>query len=53
VVYPTELGLNSHELQAATRKGIERTLKLKAKEYLPDRVKELADESGFFWDVDE
>jgi len=47
VVYPTELNSASIELQAAIRKGIERALKLEAKEYLPDRVKKLANEFGF------
>ena len=47
VVYPTELDPYSNELQAAIRKGIERALKIEAKEYLPNRVKELAEHNGF------
>jgi predicted metal-dependent hydrolase len=47
VVYPTEIDPNSIELQAAIRKGIERALKLEAKEHLPNKVKELADKYGF------
>jgi len=42
VVYPTELNSNSKEVQAAIRKGIERALKIEAKQYLPDKVKKLA-----------
>ena len=47
VVYPTELNPDSNELQSAIRKGIERALKLEAKEYLPDKVKELAEKYDF------
>jgi predicted metal-dependent hydrolase len=47
VVYPAELNPDSIELQAAIRKGIERALKLEAKEYLPGKVNELADKYGF------
>lgn len=47
VVYPTKLNPNSNELQTAIRRGIERALSLEAKEYLPNRVKELADKTGF------
>jgi len=47
VVYPAELNPNSNELQAAIRKGIERALKIEAKEYLPNKVKELAVQNGF------
>jgi len=42
VVYPTELKSDSKEVQTAIRKGIERALKVEAKQYLPERVKELA-----------
>lgn len=42
VVYPTKLNSNSKEVQAAIRKGIERALKIEAKQYLPDKVKKLA-----------
>ena len=47
VVFPTELNSASIELQTAIRKGIERALKLEAKEHLPNRVKELADKYEF------
>ena len=47
VIYPTELNSNSKEVQAAIRKGIERALKIEAKKYLPDKVKELAAEVWF------
>ena len=42
VVYPLELNSDSKEVQAAIRKGIERALKIEAKLYLPDKVKNLA-----------
>ena len=47
VVYPADLNPNSIELQAVIRKGIERALKLEAKDYLPNKVKELAVQNGF------
>lgn len=47
VVYPEEMNSNSMEVQNAIRKGIERALKIEANEYLPQKVKVLADESGF------
>ena len=47
VAYPTELDSDSIELQAAIRKGIERALKIEAKEHLPNKVKELADKYEF------
>jgi len=47
VVYPTELDSASIELQSAIRRGIERALKLEAKEHLPNKVKELADNYEF------
>ena len=47
VAYPTELDPNSNELQAAVRKGIERALKVEAKEYLPGKVNELAEKYDF------
>ena len=47
VVYPTELDSASIELQTAIRKGIERALKLEAKDQLPKKVKELASKYGF------
>ena len=49
VVYPLELKTNSKEVQEAIRKGIERALKIEAKEYLPGKVKKLAGESGFIY----
>ena len=42
VIYPTELKSDSKEVQTAIRKGIERALKVEAKKYLPEKVKELA-----------
>jgi predicted metal-dependent hydrolase len=47
VIYPYELSSNSAEVQSAIRKGIERALKIEAKEYLPDKVEELAVKYGF------
>ena len=41
VIYPNNLSPDSIEVQATIRKGIERALKIEAKEYLPDRVKQL------------
>ena len=34
-------------MQAAIRKGIERALRLEAKQYLPDKVREFAEMYGF------
>lgn len=42
VIYPTELETDSKEIQDAIRKGIERALKIEAKQYLPEKVKGLA-----------
>jgi predicted metal-dependent hydrolase len=42
VIYPTELKSDSKEIQTAIRKGIEKALKVEAKQYLPERVKGLA-----------
>ena len=47
VIYPTELNSNSKEVQTAIRKGIEQALKIEAKQYLPDKVKVLADKHRF------
>lgn len=47
VVYPTELSPKSSELQSAVRRGIERALKIEAKEFLPNRVKALAERYDF------
>lgn len=49
VIYPTELNSNSKEVQAGIRKGIERALRVEAKQYLPDKVKMLAGKSGFIF----
>jgi len=43
VICPAELNSNSKEVQAAIRKGIERALKIEAKQYLPDDLKRLAE----------
>jgi len=42
IMYPTELKSDSMEVQTEIRKGIERALKSEAKQYLPEKVKELA-----------
>jgi len=47
VAYPKELNSNSKEVQVAIRKGIERALKLEAKQYLPAKIKRLAEEFAF------
>jgi predicted metal-dependent hydrolase len=47
VIYPTELKPDSKEIQTAIRKGIERALKVEAKKYLPEKVKELAEKFEF------
>lgn len=47
VVYPAELNPDSKELQTAIRKGIERALKIEAREYLSVRVNELAEKYNF------
>ena len=47
VVYPTQLNSNSKEVQTAIRMGIERALKIEAKQYLPDKIKLLAAKFGF------
>ena len=47
VNYPAELKIHSIELQSAIRVGIERALKVEAKEYLPDQVKLLAAKFNF------
>jgi predicted metal-dependent hydrolase len=49
VVYPAGLNPKLKEVQAAIRIGIERALKIEAKEYLPDKVKKLAAEFGFMY----
>ena len=46
VTYPAELNTNSKEIQSAIRTGIERALKIEAKQYLPDKVKVLAAKFG-------
>lgn len=47
VKYPSDILVNSEEVQIAIRKGIERALRIEAKEYLPIRVDQLAREFGF------
>ena len=47
VVYPAQLNSNSEDVQTVIRKGIERALRLEAKQYLPDKVKEFAEKHGF------
>lgn len=47
VVYPPVINPDSKVVQAAIRKGIERALRLEAKQYLPDKVNELAEKFGF------
>ncbi len=42
VIYPAELNSDSKQIQTAIRTGIERALKVEAKQYLPEKVKELA-----------
>ncbi len=44
--YPSQLSVESEVIQSEIRKGIERAFKIEAKEYLPLRVKELAEKSG-------
>ena len=46
VIYPAALKSDSKEIQSAIRKGIERALKSEAKQYLPEKVKELAVKFG-------
>ena len=41
------IGVLVSRLQKAIRRGIERALKIEAKTYLPDKVKELAEKCGF------
>jgi len=46
VTYPAELNTNTREIQSAIRTGIERALKIEAKQYLPDKVKVLSAKFG-------
>lgn len=46
VIYPHELRYDSLAVQNAIRLGIERALRIEAKNYLPDRVRVLADKYG-------
>lgn len=46
VAYPTHFNVESEIVQSAVRKGIERAIKIEAKEYLPVRVNELAGRFG-------
>jgi hypothetical protein len=43
VAYPIELKTNSKELQSAIRTGIERALRIEAMQYIPNKVKSLAE----------
>jgi len=47
VIYPKTLKSDLEEIQTAIRKGIERALKVEAKQYLPEKVKELAGKFEF------
>jgi predicted metal-dependent hydrolase len=47
VVYPNLINPHSKVLQEEIRKGIERALRLEAKQFLPDKVNELAAKFGF------
>jgi predicted metal-dependent hydrolase len=47
VVYPKDQIPDSIEVQTAIRMGIERALKVEAKQFLPDKVKTLAAKFGF------
>lgn len=47
VLYPMDQIPDSNEVQTAIRKGIERALKVEAKQFLPDKVKHLAVKYGF------
>lgn len=44
VISPIELNTNSLEVQTAIRVGIERALKVEAKQYIPDKVEILAEQ---------
>ena len=47
VAYPTVINAHSKAVQEAIREGIERALRVEAKQYLPGKVKELAGKYGF------
>jgi predicted metal-dependent hydrolase len=47
VICPTEINIDSKEVQTAIRNGIERALKVEAKQFLPDKVKNLAAKFDF------
>lgn len=47
IAFPSGWDSGSIEVQSAIRKGIERALKIEAKEYLPDKVKNLAERFKF------
>ena len=49
VVYPLQLNTESKEVQEAIRKGIERALKIEAREYLPAKVERFAAKFGFVY----
>jgi hypothetical protein len=46
VTYPAELNTNSKEIQTAIRTGIDRALKIEARQYIPDKVDQLAKKFG-------
>lgn len=50
VTYPISLNSNSKDVQSAIRLGIDRALKVEAKEFLPERVNKLAEQFGFKYD---
>ena len=47
VSYPSSLTAHNQKVQEAVRYGIIETLRIEAKEYLPDRIKTLAEKFGF------
>ncbi len=46
VTYPADLNTNSKEIQTAIRTGIDRALKIEARQYIPDKVDQLAKKFG-------
>jgi predicted metal-dependent hydrolase len=47
VFYPTVINAHSKAVQEAIREGIERALRVEAKQYLPGKVKQLSEKYGF------
>lgn len=47
IKYPETISVYSEEIQNAIRKAIEETWRMEAKQYLPDRVEDLAIKHGF------